>query len=136
MNLTFRGVTLQGLALHALSGDEAVQHQAHEVFGLAGATLIVGADAGAEVDVIFELNGFATGDALTNYVAGVVKPLRGQPGTLTLAGAFTRTWLNMSLLAIQRIEHDGQHGPLPNNPHAPSAPWTDHLRLRFRRLGL
>ena len=131
---TFRGVTFQGVVLTRRHDPVTGQWQEWSVFGLAGASQLSGSIEAENVDVLIALNGFASAAAIENYEQNVLRPLVNQLGTLTLAGAVNVVITSVTLRSSQRVEHDQQHGPLPNNPHSLANRWTDHVKLSFRKL--
>lgn len=132
---TFNAVTVQGIVISRDAGDMTVQTQEQAIFGLGGATQLVGGMEPVDLSLIVELSGFASHAALVAYVSTTLAPLMGKLGSLVLAGGWNVTYPLMTLRGLQYVDLDSQVGALPNNANQPLTPWTDHLRMHFRQLG-
>ena len=135
VTLAFNGVSVQGTVLQWHRSAIEPRIQEWEQFGLVGANQIFGAAKPIDLDVVIWLTGFASAAAIENYVNNTLKPLIGAVASVALTGDVTLTFSNCCMQAIEYPARvDGQEGPLPNNPTTPLARWTDHARLRFRKL--
>lgn len=129
------GVAVPGIVLLRERDPTSKQRQEWAVFGLNGANQLVGGFEPEDIELLIWLMGFATAAAIEAWLDANLRPLVGRVGSIVLSGGVSQTLTDMGLLQLTSgVEHDEQRGPLPNNPATPMTPWTDHLRLRFRKL--
>lgn len=134
--ITFNGTVLSAWYLRKERPLRPVRVDQASLFGLRGASQIVGELPAVEFDVIVRLVGFSNYQAIETYVTSLLTTFAvpGIEASLVVAGDIAWTEPNCVLRQIQLVPHQGQEGPLPNHLTTPLAPFTDHARLTFAQL--
>lgn len=133
--VTFFGTSLPGIVVDRKPDPVKPKVQEHGVFGLTGISQIVGGLDPSWVTITLYLSGYSSDTAIQSAIAALEAiAAAGSVGSVVLSGDMAVSYSSCALREVNRVPFAGQQDALPNDIDNPGNPWTQAVRLKFRRL--